>query len=164
MPVLLGTGLGFDGTNSCIACAMPDTEPSCCRRRYNHTNVSKKFAYTCVDMESLLTENFHVKLFKRMGFDQPLDFENGDDGPSGGVQMLCPVPRAPDCWHVARMHTAWHLDRGPRTRHLTYRVAPALGPRTSLDPLGPQVRGGSHPALHRRSERQGPLAEQDDQP
>lgn len=49
--------------------------------------VSKKFAYTCVDMESLLTENFHVKLFKRMGFDQPLDFENGDDGPSGGVQV-----------------------------------------------------------------------------
>lgn len=63
--------------------------------------VSKKFAYTCVDMESLLTENFHVKLFKRMGFDQPLDFENGDDGPSGGVQDLEPASIRSDPKYVA---------------------------------------------------------------
>jgi len=55
---------------------------------WTHLMVSKKFAYVCVEMESLIPIKYRLAFFKRMGFDQPLDFEVGDDGPSGGIQEL----------------------------------------------------------------------------
>ena len=58
--------------------------------QWTHLMVSKKFAYVCVEMESLIPMNYRIMFFKRMRFDDPLDFENGDDGPSGGIQVLEP--------------------------------------------------------------------------
>jgi len=59
--------------------------------QWSHLMVQKKFAYVCVEMESLLPLHYRIKLFKSMGFDEPLDFEVGDDGPSGGIQELEPA-------------------------------------------------------------------------
>jgi len=48
-------------------------------------------AYTCVEIESFLSQHYRKKLWDELNFDLPLQFEPGDDGPSGGVQVLEPA-------------------------------------------------------------------------
>ncbi len=47
-------------------------------------------AYICVEMESFLSEKYRLKLYNEMRFDEPLEFDSSDEGPSGGIQVcLC---------------------------------------------------------------------------
>jgi len=48
-------------------------------------------AYTTVEIESLLPMRWRRRIFKEMRFDEPLEFDNGDAGPSGGIQVLEPA-------------------------------------------------------------------------
>eukprot|EP00282_Hemiselmis_andersenii_P023993 CAMPEP_0172001742 /NCGR_PEP_ID=MMETSP1041-20130122/3034_1 /TAXON_ID=464988 /ORGANISM="Hemiselmis andersenii, Strain CCMP439" /LENGTH=1380 /DNA_ID=CAMNT_0012655407 /DNA_START=13 /DNA_END=4155 /DNA_ORIENTATION=+ len=47
-------------------------------------------AYICVEMESFLPMRYRLKCFDECGFDAPLEFDSSDEGPSGGIQVLCP--------------------------------------------------------------------------
>jgi len=48
-------------------------------------------AYTCVEIESFLSEKYRIKVWNEFNFDLPLQFDAGDDGPSGGIQVLEPA-------------------------------------------------------------------------
>mmetsp|Transcript_34262 Transcript_34262/g.84266 ORF Transcript_34262/g.84266 Transcript_34262/m.84266 type:complete len:959 (+) Transcript_34262:1476-4352(+) len=47
-------------------------------------------AYICVEMESFLPQNIRRKFYDELGFDSPLEFDKGDEGPPGGVQARMP--------------------------------------------------------------------------
>jgi len=53
--------------------------------RHSEQIVHQKIAYACVEMESLLPISFRKRRFEELGFDLPLDFDDGDMGPEGGV-------------------------------------------------------------------------------
>jgi hemoglobin-like flavoprotein len=48
----------------------------------------KNRAYACVEVEALLPLSSRQKMFQELRFDSPLEFDNGDMGPAGGVQVL----------------------------------------------------------------------------
>ena len=47
-------------------------------------------AYMCVEMESFLWISYRSRLYEEQRFDSPLEFDSSDEGPTGGVQILCP--------------------------------------------------------------------------
>mmetsp|Transcript_29780 Transcript_29780/g.71770 ORF Transcript_29780/g.71770 Transcript_29780/m.71770 type:complete len:1445 (+) Transcript_29780:115-4449(+) len=48
-------------------------------------------AYVCIEVESSLSMSYRNRIFNELGFDNPLDFDNGDQGPPGGVQVMEPA-------------------------------------------------------------------------
>jgi hypothetical protein len=48
-------------------------------------------AFVCVEVESLLSLDYRTKIFNELGFDNSLEFDNGDQGPAGGVQIMEPA-------------------------------------------------------------------------
>lgn len=48
----------------------------------------KHRAAICVDIESMLSLAERRKLYASLGFDKPVPFGNGDDGPCGGIQVF----------------------------------------------------------------------------
>eukprot|EP00293_Proteomonas_sulcata_P021462 CAMPEP_0184296902 /NCGR_PEP_ID=MMETSP1049-20130417/7844_1 /TAXON_ID=77928 /ORGANISM="Proteomonas sulcata, Strain CCMP704" /LENGTH=348 /DNA_ID=CAMNT_0026606361 /DNA_START=74 /DNA_END=1120 /DNA_ORIENTATION=+ len=48
-------------------------------------------AYVCVESESYLPISFRKKIFDQQGFSNPLEFDEGDRGPSGGIQVREPA-------------------------------------------------------------------------
>jgi hypothetical protein len=48
-------------------------------------------AYVCVEVESILSLKYRRKIYAELGFDEPLEFDNGDQGPPGGIQIKEPA-------------------------------------------------------------------------
>ena len=48
-------------------------------------------AYTTVEIESIMSVKRRTKYFDELGFENPLEFDNGDAGPPGGLQVLEPA-------------------------------------------------------------------------
>eukprot|EP00282_Hemiselmis_andersenii_P004562 CAMPEP_0114150866 /NCGR_PEP_ID=MMETSP0043_2-20121206/22952_1 /TAXON_ID=464988 /ORGANISM="Hemiselmis andersenii, Strain CCMP644" /LENGTH=80 /DNA_ID=CAMNT_0001245667 /DNA_START=1 /DNA_END=243 /DNA_ORIENTATION=+ len=47
--------------------------------------------------------SYRNRIFNELGFDNPLDFDNGDQGPPGGVQVMEPA--------IIRAHPKYCPDR-----------------------------------------------------
>ena len=62
-----------------------------------------KKAFIAVETESLLSSTIRNQMYHGLEFDQPLEFDSGDLGPSGGVQWLEPA--------TVRSHPSYVSDR-----------------------------------------------------
>jgi hypothetical protein len=51
----------------------------------------KHKASLCTEVEAFLPMSWRQKLFQLQNFQQPLEFDPGDVGPSGGIQVPCRV-------------------------------------------------------------------------
>jgi len=45
-------------------------------------------AFVCIEVESCLPLSIRRRIFRRFGFDLPVEFDTGDEGPTGGIQVL----------------------------------------------------------------------------
>jgi len=57
-------------------------------------------AFTTVEIESLMPLEARRNIFMELGFDDSLEFDNGDSGPSGGIQVLEPASIRADSRYV----------------------------------------------------------------
>jgi len=64
-------------------------------------------SYVCVEVESVLSLKYRKKVFAELSFDEPLEFDNGDEGPSGGIQIKEPAS--------VRAHAKYCPDRIQRS-------------------------------------------------
>jgi hypothetical protein len=45
-------------------------------------------AFQCVEVESFLSQTTRQRFYDELNFDKPMEFDNGDEGPTGGVQFM----------------------------------------------------------------------------
>lgn len=48
-------------------------------------------AYMVVEMESFMPISYRQKIYEEFNFDKPLEFDGGDEGPAGGIQLKQPA-------------------------------------------------------------------------
>eukprot|EP00283_Hemiselmis_rufescens_P021919 CAMPEP_0173441354 /NCGR_PEP_ID=MMETSP1357-20121228/23916_1 /TAXON_ID=77926 /ORGANISM="Hemiselmis rufescens, Strain PCC563" /LENGTH=179 /DNA_ID=CAMNT_0014406931 /DNA_START=1 /DNA_END=540 /DNA_ORIENTATION=- len=78
-------------------------------------------AFVCVEVESCLPMSLRKKIWDKIDFDNPLEFDHGDEGPTGGIQVMeLAMVRAhpkykPDriiqCTGTADPHDPWPIIR-----------------------------------------------------
>ena len=59
--------------------------------RYKKGFAMMNQAYVCVEVESVLSLKYRKKIFTELGFQDALEFDNGDEGPPGGIQIKEPA-------------------------------------------------------------------------
>ena len=61
----------------------------------------------CVEMEDVLPKAWRLSIFDSLGFNQPLDFDHGDIGVAGGLQVRTASKKRKEkqCWHQF-----WHQN------------------------------------------------------
>ncbi len=45
-------------------------------------------AFHCIESESYLSVHQRKRYYDKCGFDKPIEFDNGDEGPTGGIQCM----------------------------------------------------------------------------
>lgn len=73
-------------------------------------------AFVCVEVESVLPLSWRRKLYKALEFEKPLEFESGDEGPPGGIQVNEPAS--------VQAHQKYIPDR----------IMRSTGPASEMDP------------------------------
>jgi len=73
-------------------------------------------AFNCVEIESFLPLRWRRKLWEEMDFDKPVEFDLGDEGPSGGLQVVVPA------------------SRREQVRYVPDRIQRYAGPASPMDP------------------------------